>query len=120
MNTLVLLGLAALLYAGSALLYIWFVATRRLVLGQWADYPLMAGWALQSLALLMRWTEASRPPVTNIFEFIAFYTWLLVLVFLVVERAFSQRVLGAFVMPLTVLLIGVARQWSWPARSSAT
>lgn len=108
MNTLALFGLAAMLYFVSTVLYISFVATRRDDLGRWAGYPLVIGWVLQSLALLLRWAEAGRPPVANIFEFIAFYIWLLVLVFLVVQRAFSQRVLGAFVTPLVVILIGIS------------
>ncbi len=101
-------GLAAFLYLGSAVMYGRLLSTHRSRLGRWASAPLMAGWALQTLLLLARWVEAGRPPVSNLFEFIAFSTWLMVLVFLIIDRTFGQRALGAFVVPLVVILMAMA------------
>jgi cytochrome c-type biogenesis protein CcsB len=108
MTGLLLLFPAGLLYFVSGGLFIWMLAARRRGVGSVAGWVLVAGWLAHSAALLAHWLEVSRSPVSNLFEFTAFYTWLLVLVYLVVQRGFGQRALGAFVAPLVFVLLAIS------------
>lgn len=105
---LAFLSPASFAYLVSAFLYEWFLAFKSRRVGRWATLILLVGWGAHSLALAVRWVQAGRPPMANLFEFLLFYIWLLVIIYLVLEYLYKQKVLGAFVVPLVLLLLGVA------------
>ncbi len=63
---------------------------------------------LLTAALGSRWIAAGRPPYTNMWEFTVAFAWAISLWYVVFERWFTQRSLGAFVQPVTFALLAVA------------
>lgn len=105
----VLLFLLALVgYAVATFLYEIFLATRQQKVAHWGTGCLLLAWGIHSGALAARWVAFGQPPLSNLFEALSFYGWLLVLNYLVVEFFFDQEVLGAFVTPMVFLAMGIA------------
>lgn len=67
------------------------------------------GFAFHLAATVMRGIGASRVPWANMYEFALTATCAIVLVFLVVQFFIDLRFLGALVMGLTVLFLGVTK-----------
>lgn len=100
--------LALVAYLVGTLLYEAFLVLQTPRLGRWASRALVGGGAANGVALGMRWIESGRAPLANLFETLSFWAWLIVIAYLVIERLYQQRVLGAFVAPLAFLAVGVA------------
>lgn len=69
--------------------------------------------AFQGLAVLFRTVAAGRVPLSNMYEFSLCFLFLLMVVYLVFERAYGVRQLGAIVLPIAVGM--AAYVWSLPA-----
>lgn len=61
------------------------------------------GFLFHTVALLTRTIEASYIPITNLHEAMSFFSWALVLAFLLIEYKYRIYVLGSFVLPLTFI-----------------
>lgn len=96
---------ALVVYLLAAVLYQIFLLMRSPQVGKWASAALIAAAAVHSLAIAFRWIESGRAPVANLFEGLSLYTWLMVVFYVVMERLYEQRLLGAFVTPLAFLAI---------------
>jgi len=100
--------LALVAYLAGTLLYEAFLVLKTPRLGRWASRALVGGGAANGVALGLRWIESGRAPLANLFETLSFWAWLIVIAYLVIERLYQQRVVGAFVAPLAFLAVGVA------------
>ncbi len=72
---------------------------------------LIIGFIFHSASILSRFVEAGYTPVTNRFESLIFFSWLIVAFYLIIQLRHTLPVLGAFVTPpaLTLLLIAASR-----------
>lgn len=61
------------------------------------------GFLFHTAALITRSIEASYIPVTSLHEAMSFFSWVLVLAFLLIEYKYRVYVLGSFVIPLTFI-----------------
>ena len=61
------------------------------------------GFFSHTLALVSRMIEAGHIPLTTMHEALSFFSWALVLVFLVVELRYRIHVLGSFILPLAFI-----------------
>lgn len=100
--------LALVAYLVGTFLYEAFLVLKTPRLGRWASRALVGGGAANGVALALRWIESGRAPLANLFETLSFWAWLIVIAYLVIERLYQQRVLGAFVAPLAFLAVGIA------------
>ena len=66
-----------------------------------------AGWMVHTLALVVRGVELRRFPLTTLAETVSVVIWVAVLLEVWAERAYRVKVLGAFVLPV-VLVLGLA------------
>ncbi len=112
MNPLVL-G-TAICYAASVAAYIGFLATARKFLGYSGTVMLVAGLALQYLALLARSRFAHTVPYDDLYGSLSLFAWLLAATYLFLELLHRQRAVGAFVMPV-VFAVFLASQAGSPA-----
>ena len=64
----------------------------------------LGGWVCHSLALVVRGVEMGRPPLTSLPEAVSVAVWVVVLLEMWAERHYGVRVLGAFVLPVAVML----------------
>jgi len=110
MNSSMLFNIATLSYLAAMVLYISYLAFRKNGIGQAATIVTVAGFALQTVALLLRWYESyqmdiGRVPLSNLYESLVFFTWSTVLIYLAVEFKYKTKAFGAFVMPVAFLAL---------------
>jgi ABC-type uncharacterized transport system permease subunit len=66
-----------------------------------------AGWVCHTAALIVRGVELGRPPLLTVPEAVSVVIWAAVVLELWAERQYQVKVLGAFVLPV-VLMLGLA------------
>src|SRR5690348_2495081 len=64
----------------------------------------LAAWAAHTVALIVRAVELGAPPLGNLDDAISVGVWVVVGLELMIEQRSGVRVLGAFVLPIVVLL----------------
>jgi len=65
---------------------------------------MLAGWGAHTVALIVRAVELGAPPLGSLSDAISVGVWVVVVVELMIEQRTGLRVLGAFVLPIVVLL----------------
>jgi ABC-type uncharacterized transport system permease subunit len=84
-----------------------YLAGRREWLWRFAIMTTQAGWVCHTVAVVVRGVELGRPPLATLPEVVSAVIWAAVLLELWAERAYRIKVLGAFVLPV-VLMLGLA------------
>jgi cytochrome c-type biogenesis protein CcsB len=110
MNSSLLFNIATLSYLGAMVLYISYLAFKKNGIGQAASGVTYFGLVVQTIALLLRWRESyqmdiGRVPLSNLYESLVFFTWSMVLIYVIVEYKYKTRAFGAFVMPVAFLAL---------------
>lgn len=59
----------------------------------------LLGFVFHSVNVLLRFSEAGYFPVTSMHEAVSFFTWSIVLLFLIIEKRYKIGLLGSFIMP---------------------
>jgi cytochrome c-type biogenesis protein CcsB len=113
MTNSLLFGIATFIYFFAMVLYISYLAFRSEMLGKVASLSLLFGVIVETAAIGMRWYESyqmgiGRAPMTNLYESLAFFAWTIALIYLILERKFSFRTVGAFVAPFPFLIMAYA------------
>ncbi len=99
------LKFAALFYLVGTLLYLGYVIFMKDAAVRWARYALVAGAGVHFFGFVLRYFEAGFTPLTNLFESLSFFSLSTVVVFLIIERKYRMKVLGAFVAPIAFTFI---------------
>ncbi len=110
MESSLLFSIATLAYLAAMVLYISYLAFKKHTIGLAATVVTMAGFAIQTVALLLRWYESyqmdiGRVPLSNLYESLVFFTWSTVLIYLFVEFKYKTKAFGAFVLPVAFLAL---------------
>ncbi|HWI61927.1 MAG TPA: c-type cytochrome biogenesis protein CcsB [Symbiobacteriaceae bacterium] len=122
-----MMALSGYLFAGafaayviSALLYIARITLRRSKsssssklaladrLGDWAFRLSVGGVLFQGGAIVTRWVSSSQAPMSNMFEYMSFLGWSVMLFFVLISYWYKLPGLGAFVAPVGVIVIAYA------------
>ena len=85
------LFLATLAYLASASWGIYALGSQRPVANRWTFLSILTGFAFHTLFLRQRGQEIGHCPITNLFETLAFFSWSLVLTYLVVGPAYRDQ-----------------------------
>ena len=83
--------------------YLLHVVSKRLSLGTAATYATLAGFGAHTLSHLFRIYTLGRPPLGSPYESLSFFAWAIVLIYLIIEFRYGNRVMGAFVLPIVLL-----------------
>jgi len=108
MTSSLLFNAATIAYLLSMLLFFAFLASRVTTLGLLGSVSAFLGLAVQSVAIGLRWRESylmgvGHAPLSNLYESVVFFSWTIVLIFLLLDLRYRYRVIGAFVMPFALL-----------------
>lgn len=70
----------------------------------------LGGAVAHTAAMILRWTISgwAQPPWTNLYESLLFFAWGVAVVYLVFEWRANNRSAGVFVIPVAMLLMGLA------------
>ncbi len=113
MNTVIYLenltfSLSFFTYIAAALLFILYFSKLSDKVGRFAIIATIIGFIFHSTAMVMRSIAAGRLPLSNQFEFAMSFAWGIVLSFLVLYWIYRFLAIGAFVLPLAILVMGYA------------
>jgi cytochrome c-type biogenesis protein CcsB len=103
----VLTYLALSLYLASSLGYLGSLASRRPKLLRVEAILARIGFALHSAGLATYLYQHGRPPA-NLGEWLSFYAWATVVVYIITQVRYESKVIGSFVMPLVVILLATS------------
>lgn len=96
---------AFICYTAAMLIYIFTFGRRGGVATSAGRAILVIGFLSQFAGLVIRSAEARFMPVTNMYESLNFFSWAIVLGYLIVERKTGNRAFGAFILPVVFLLM---------------
>jgi len=103
-------GVAMIDYFACSLCYIFYLPSKKEILGKIATWLTLIGVTLQTIGIALRWQESykmgfGRIPLTNLFESMVVLSWMIVIVYIATEFKFKQRVFGAFVIPFALIAL---------------
>ncbi|MCD6527417.1 MAG: c-type cytochrome biogenesis protein CcsB [Desulfuromonas sp.] len=110
MNSGQLFNLVTIGYFSAMVLFIGYLATRSSVIATLATVLAYLGFAIQTVAIGLRWYEtyqvpggAGYAPLSNLYESVVFFSWTILLIYLLIDLKYKQRSVGAFVLPFAFL-----------------
>src|SRR5512134_1032390 len=103
-----LFNIAMVLYLVATVLYFVYAVSRNTGAGVAATLTAFAGWLVNTGAIGVRWAENYKagysygwlPPLSNMYESMVFFAWSIMAIYLVFERLYGYKALGAFIAPL--------------------
>ena len=111
-------NLVTIIYFVAMVLFFLYLAARNNTLGLIATLTSIGGFIAHTAALGLRWYESyqvlgeyGRAPLTNLYESVVFFSWSIVLVYLLLDWKYKQRSVGAFVMPFALFSMVGAQMW---------
>jgi cytochrome c-type biogenesis protein CcsB len=96
--------LALICYACATGLALAYLVQREEIVHRLAGLATTAGWTAHSVALIVLVAQTGRPPLGSLSEAVSMAVWVVVLLEMLVERQYQIPALGAFVMPIVVVL----------------
>ena len=100
---------ASLLFLFIATLhYLLFLVYRNPIVPRVARFSLYLTFAAQLGFFLLRYLQGGMPFGTNMYESLVFFSWCLVTAYLIITIKYKVPVVGAFVMPITFILMVAA------------
>ncbi len=91
------------LYFLATAFFLTFLSSRN---SRWARVPLYLTWLgflFHSLAIAVRTFEAGHLPLINLHEAMSFFSWAVILTFLLMEYRYRAQILGSFILPLAFI-----------------
>jgi cytochrome c-type biogenesis protein CcsB len=73
--------------------------------GRIAYWLALIGFIAQTGYVIFRWIAGGHSPTSNMFEFMAFLDYCIILAYLIIYRIYKLTVIGAFVLPLGVIML---------------
>jgi cytochrome c-type biogenesis protein CcsB len=99
-----LLNAAIVAYACATGLAFSYLVQRQEAVHRLSSLATAAGWAAHTLALVVVAVETGRPPLSTLPNAVSVAVWVVVLLQMIVERQSGLKVLGAFVLPVVLVL----------------
>jgi len=107
------LSVVTFAYLAAVLAYVCQLVFKKEFFGPAGTVITLAAFTAHTGAILWRWLESHQlgfghAPFTNLYESLIFFAWVIAAVYLVMEKAYRNRTIGAFVMPLAFLSLAYA------------
>lgn len=99
-----LINAAVIGYIGATGLALAYLVQRQDLVHRLSVLCALAGWAAHTVALIVRSLELGAPPLGSLPDAISVAVWVIVLLEVLIEQRTGVRVLGAFVLPIAVVL----------------
>ena len=104
MDSSKLLGITTFIYLFSSMIYMIMFIFRVKKIGLFATVLTVIGFLVQTAGIGMRWLESyqmgiGHAPLSNMYESLVFFSWCIVLLYLVVEFVYKNKIIGAFAVP---------------------
>ena len=108
-----LFSVSMYIYLGTFFLYLFFAANPKRYVGIAATSLISGGFVIHTIGLMYRWAETHRTgygyiPLSNMYESLVFFSWTIVLLYIVLEFRFKQRIIGTFATAFAFLAIAAS------------
>jgi len=110
MTSIQLFNIVTIAYFTSMVLFVVYLVTRSKVVGIIARVGAYGGLLAHTAAIGLRWYESyqipggvGHAPLSNLYESVVFFSWTIVLIFLILDLKYRQTSVGAFVVPFAFL-----------------
>lgn len=105
-----LFGIAMIIYIIAALFYVTYMAFKDKKIGITATLTTLTGLIIHTIALLLRTLTSfqkgiGQPPFTNLYSSMVFFSWAIILIYLILEFKFKQKAIGVFVTPIAFAIL---------------
>lgn len=105
-------GAAMIIYLVASVLYLVYLVSRNKKAATSASVTMLIGFLVNTAAMGVRWVESYKAgfgyvPLSNMYESMVFFSWSLVLIYLIFEYLYKFKAVGAFVAVLGFLGIAV-------------
>jgi len=105
-----LFSIAMFVYVIAFACYLLFVVTKQQRIGSVAFGVILIGFFIHLAGLLVRWWETHATgygyiPLANMYESLIFFSWAIVLVYLIVDIRYHQRTIGVIASSLAAIAI---------------
>ena len=97
--------IASFLYLFGTLAYLAHILFLKEVLSKTAVAIVSFGFASHTLAFLTRYVEAGYTPVTNLYESLSFFAWMIIGLLLIANVKYKIKVLGSLLTPIALILM---------------
>ena len=113
MNSSFLLSITTFIYGFAAVLYIALLIFKKPLVGRLATWMAIIGAICNFAGIIMRWVESyslgiAHAPLSNLYESMVFFSLTITIVYLVIERKYKNRIIGAFTTPIAFLAMAYA------------
>jgi cytochrome c-type biogenesis protein CcsB len=113
MNSSGVLSIITFVYGLAGFCYIFAWIFKKPTVSKAATWVALIGLAGNIVGIVMRWVESyqmgfGHAPLSNLYESLVFFAGTIVLIYLVIERKYRNRVIGAFVAPIAFLAMAYA------------
>jgi cytochrome c-type biogenesis protein CcsB len=101
MNSSNILSIITFIYGLAAFLFIAFWVFKKQILEKSAYIITIVGICGHTVAIIMRWVESYKldighAPFSNMYESLIFFSWVICVVYIIIERKYGNRIIGAF------------------------
>ena len=113
MDSSLILSYTTFVFFGAFMAYLLGMVMNRDFLSRLGTYLSLLGFTAQTLAIILRWMESyemgiGHAPLSNLYESLVFFSWTLMLLYLILEWRTKNRTIGTFVTPLVFLAMAYA------------
>jgi cytochrome c-type biogenesis protein CcsB len=113
MSGSLILSIVTFVYGLAGFLYICTWIFKKQIFGKIATWIALVGLSGNTAGILMRWVESyqlgiGHAPFSNLYESLVFFAWVIVLIYLIIERKIENRIVGAFTTPIACLAMAYA------------
>jgi cytochrome c-type biogenesis protein CcsB len=108
-----LFSVSMYIYLGTFFLYLFFAVNPKRYVAITATSLISGGFAIHTIGLMYRWVETHRTgygyvPLSNMYESLIFFSWTIVLIYIVLEFRFKQRIVGTFATAFAFMAIAAS------------
>lgn len=113
MSGSLVLSIVTFIYGLAGFLYISAWIFRKPFFGRIATWVALVGLFGNTTGILVRWIgsyqlQIGHAPFSNLYESLVFFAWVIVLIYLIIERRIDNRTIGAFTTPIACLVMAYA------------
>jgi cytochrome c-type biogenesis protein CcsB len=111
MSSSMLFNVTMVIYLVATCIFFAFLASRSKAVGLAGTYAALFGFLVETAAIALRWKESydqghGHAPLSNLFESVVFFSWTIILIYLIIDFKYKYRAVGFFVVPFA--LFGLA------------
>ncbi len=113
MNSSKLLSIITFVYGLAAFLYIASWVFKKSLPARLATWTAIIGVVGNTAGIIMRWVESyslgiGHAPLSNLYESLIFFSWTIAVLYLIIEKQYENRIIGAFISPIAFLAMAYA------------